>query len=98
MVQLVDFDAQTYNVSSNNDFLSLEYGNIWTWGDDVRFNRSTSPGAALPGGYVGSNSISFVQTTPVPEPTTFLLLGIGIAGLAGADLRRRRKKRAIDNC
>lgn len=32
------------------------------------------------------------QTSSVPEPTTIALLGIGLAGLAGAALRRRRKK------
>ncbi|GAX59633.1 hypothetical protein SCALIN_C04_0121 [Candidatus Scalindua japonica] len=40
-----------------------------------------------------------VATAPasVPEPATVALLGIGIAGLAGTELRRRRKKKAVVN-
>ncbi len=35
-------------------------------------------------------------TTTAPAPTTVVLLGIGLVGLAGADIRRRRKVKTVD--
>lgn len=50
-----------------------------------------------------SGAISSLLVTPIvpaatvtaPKSTTVLLLGIGLVGLAGADVRRRRKRKQL---
>ncbi len=44
-----------------------------------------------------SPKMEFTTTEAVPEPATVALLGIGIVGLAGAEVRRSRKKKTDDN-
>ncbi len=50
-------------------------------------------------GMFAISEITFDATlaSTVPEPTTVALLGLGIVGLAGAEARRRRKKKEVDN-
>lgn len=42
------------------------------------------------GGYIDAVSLT---TAPVPEPATMLLFGVGLAGLAGTQLRRKKKSK-----
>ncbi len=47
-------------------------------------------------GQIGVWAYKSGGTAPIPEPATVALLGIGIVGLAGAEVRRRRKKKVVE--
>ncbi|GAX61556.1 triosephosphate isomerase [Candidatus Scalindua japonica] len=56
--------------------------------------RDTLPGTN--GEIFGLDNVFIASTAdPVPEPTTIALLGIGLAGLSGAEVRRRWKRRQL---
>ncbi len=60
--------------------------------DDIEFNLQFHVDRDSPAMVVGTGGSLLIT----PEPTTITLLGIGLAGLAGAEVRRRRKKKAND--
>ncbi len=68
--------------------------NTWRFGFDFGFqgtSRSYNRYLAI-----AVRDGDVVAAQAIPEPTTVIFLGIGLAGLAGVEVRRRRKKRAVD--
>ncbi len=94
------------NYSSTGD--NYMYNPTVTWDSNINYIRDvwsdtsalvhanvSSNGQYL--GWFGPNIRTSDDLQPVPEPTTIALLGIGLIGLVGAEARRRRKKKAVDN-
>ncbi len=72
----------------------LDWARPYAWDKIVAGNRSFASHWA----FMGVLLYRTAGTTPkpVPEPTTIALLGIGLVGMAGAEVRRRRKKKTVD--
>ncbi len=84
---LTDYDSLGLYLFSGTDDINNINGGNGTWGDS---NRLLHYGAYSSDGNEALWALDNFQAAPVPEPTTWLLFGIGLAGLSS--LRIRKKK------
>jgi hypothetical protein len=85
------------NVGNGLDFLSFipqlnpsGAGNDWSWSETNVASPFISGGVGLANPVVAGSSVTFATVSAIPEPGTYALGGIILAGLAGLKLRRKK--------
>ncbi len=85
------YDFHTAGAGGYNQFFYLDITNFSSGEYLLQLERGTmgAISSRLGNDYLTAN-------ISVPEPATIAILSIGLVGMAGAEVRRRRKKKAVD--
>ena len=86
-----DIDIDSQNTVENYRTVLFNNGNSDNAFLTVSFLNAGSLSMALPDGDAPFSFSQSGNTDPVPEPTTMLLFGTGLVGLAGSRLRKKKK-------